>query len=183
VTKQDFNDVLHSQLEVLRAELVRVKRELTTLTTRQITIDRDIALIEELLGNGDGEKAAPAGLIPLKMFTQDSTGDRAPRVLHLPNDEIRQLGQWNRLLIEVSRYLHDSGKLKNLKLPVRMPGATRYLLSTEKVHRNRREFFLPIEIGGGIWLETHASARSLIQQTRFLLDACGEDLTNYLVEP
>ena len=63
------------------------------------------------------------------------------------------------------------------------PGKRRYLVSAEAVHSNGKEFFAPVQLKNGWWVETHASEENQIILTSRLIDHCGGAHGVILVEP
>lgn len=122
------------------------------------------------------------GLVPLEQLPVRCHA-LPPKRLRLPNGQERGLQWWKSLLVEVARYLVQTGKLGPNHCPIqRPPRRERYLIHTQRRHPSGRDFFEPVDVGSGLWLETHASAPLLYRQAKFLLRRFGEDLSEYLVE-
>ena len=81
------------------------------------------------------------------------------------------------LYSQVLKYLCDSGAIDKIKdhLPLATSGK-RYLIATEPIHPNGREFFSPIEYAG-FYMEVHKSYSCGISHLKKLLDLCNLSLT------
>ena len=110
-------------------------------------------------------------------------GDLPPRMLRLPNGELRTLEHWNSLPLETARYLAEAGKLHAGSCPVQLPRArNRYVIHREPRHPSGKRFVHPIEISDGLWLEAHANAPDLHRQTIGLLRHFRDDPDRYYIE-
>lgn len=175
----DLLGSLKARRSLLSDELTRSIRARDEIEEKITSLRHEFELVEGLV-NGSKPQPSPAGGVTL-LDLDPPPNTRGPASIRFPNGEERRLGQWNKLLLEVAKYLRDQGLLAKLSLPVKVPGASRLLISDKKVHPNGRDFFLPIDLGNGLWLETHASALNLTNQARHLVKACGEDPRQYVI--
>jgi hypothetical protein len=59
-------------------------------------------------------------------------------------------------------------------------GKRRYYISKTPKHQHGKEFFSPIRLSNGWWIETHASRKSTLDLVRRLMEHCG--ITNTQIE-
>ncbi len=103
-------------------------------------------------------------------------GDPPPRRLLLPNAQGRRLESWKDLIAAVGEYLAETEKLGPKLCPIRPERASRrFLVHTERRHPSGREFFQPVQLKDGLWLETNWSSPEIVRYSVFLLKFCGED--------
>ncbi len=121
------------------------------------------------------------GRISLDRLRVASRG-RPPQKLLLPDGKDRPLRAWKDLLGEVANYLVDIGKLTPDRCPVRpRQDSSRYLVAEQRRHPSGREFFQPVRLTNGLWVETHYSAKDIVHYSNFLLRYLGEDPARYSV--
>jgi hypothetical protein len=121
------------------------------------------------------------GELPLSEL-HPTPGSPPPSALLLPDGTEVPLQWWRDLLVETARALVRAGKLSPQRCPVRLSGAqARCLVHTEPVHPNGQRFRSPGRLDERLWIETHASADSLVTRARRLLEQFGEDPSRYRV--
>ena len=126
--------------------------------------------------------ASSGGLVGMDSLTP-SPHDAAPGQLRLPDGQQLAVHDWKSLFAEVVRHLIRAGKLGPSACPVHLPRYTkRYVVHTEPQHPSGRGFFQPVDVGGGLWLETHNGASDILDRIRFILTVLGEDPSKYLVQ-
>jgi hypothetical protein len=82
----------------------------------------------------------------------------------------------------VSSYLVEIGKLTPGNVPWG-PGKNRYLVNTVPKHPKGNDFFQPVQLRNGWWVETHASEEYQLRLASQLLEHCGETDTKVRIEP
>lgn len=130
---------------------------------------------------------APSSPPPIPGLTsladiQVASGTKPPVSIHFPDGSQKPLKYWRDLQVEVVQYLVSKGKLGPGNCPVQKPGAYRHLVHHEPKHSGGEPFGSPSQVGP-LWVETHYSARSLVDNTRFILGAVHEDANDYRLPP
>ncbi len=124
----------------------------------------------------------PDSGVPLEKL-KAKKGTTSPKRLFLPGGQQISLHFWKDLLVEIARYLVNTGKLSSRDCPVQLPKATKnYIVHTEAVHASGTPFEVPYDLGHGLQLETHAGAYDVRKMALFLIDHCGEEPSDYGVE-
>ena len=177
---QQLRTALGERRERLKQDRSAVQFKQNELSLELVEIDNQLRVIDELLFGTAAKATAEQFGQPLELLNP-KPGDRAPTAIVLPDKTERPLGQWNRILIEVAQYLKSTDKLKNLALPVKMPGASRVILNDVARHPNNRDFFVPLDLGDGFILETHGNAVNLVRQAKYLIRECGLDSKSFFV--
>jgi hypothetical protein len=181
---------LEARLSDLKQRKGGALQSIEKLEKEIVQLDVEIAPLEQILQAANGNAPTPSSPavalsqsnnVRLSELQAPGTNDPPPISITFPNGDIRRLGRWNRLLIEVAKYLDSQGRLAALQLPLRVPHGTRHVLSRTPVHHNGRPFFQPIQLDSGIYLETHANATNLFNQTKLLLLEVGEGLDLYTI--
>ncbi len=123
--------------------------------------------------NGDWE--------PLPSLKADY-GDKVPASIRFPDSSTRPLKNWTDLLAIVAEHLIETGKISAKSIPVRQKQkSTRYLVHTEPVHQDGKEFGATRKIGNGLYLLTKFNAQRKHGYACWLLDNFGIDPSTVLV--
>jgi hypothetical protein len=182
--------------QVLRTRSLEISQELNRLVTERLRIDgeveelkREQGHIDALLGTNVSaslsEAIAPriSSATSLDAFRPNS-GDSPPAFLQIPGGEERAIRNWKDLLLQVVRWLCESGKLTDADCPVRQERATkRFLVSSSPTHIDGGPFREPAQPCKGIFVETHAGARVLTEQAAFLLRHFQVDPKTFSIYP
>lgn len=110
------------------------------------------------------------------------SGTTPPPTIHLPDGSQKPLKYWKDLQVEVVRYLISKGKLGAGNCPIQRPRAHRYLVHHEPKHSTGERFIWPSQVGL-LWVDSNYSARSLVDNVRFILRLVGEDPKEYRLPP
>ena len=101
--------------------------------------------------------------------------DRAPRqrgVTIKINGQKFRADTLAELYYEVLRFVCDIGHIEKLKPHLPLPTSRkRYLIATEPVHPNGREFVAPVEYNG-YYMESHKDYKNGINHLRKMLNVC-----------
>ena len=85
------------------------------------------------------------------------------------------------MLAFVAEYLVKTGKISAQNCPVIKGNSKQYLLHTEPIHRNLKEFEAKREIGNGLWVLTFFSADKMHENACWLLENFGVNPSTVLV--
>lgn len=120
----------------------------------------------ELSGDGDWEP-----LTSLKV----ERGQKLPTNTNIkfPDSSTKPLKYWTDMLAFVAEYLVKTGKISAQNCPVIKGNSKQYLLHTEPIHRNLKEFEAKREIGNGLWVLTFFSADKMHENACWLLERFG----------
>ena len=102
-------------------------------------------------------------------------GTTRPLEIRYPDDTISTLGPWWTMLAETIRWLSNKGKLRE---PV--PGRRRLIVNRSPVHSEGRQMRYPAEVEGWFF-SRNASAATIIEQTRRVVEHVGEEPSRFWV--
>lgn len=110
-----------------------------------------------------------------------SKGENPTEVI-FPDGGAIEVKNWATTLVEVVRWLTDSGKLRARHCPIigNSPRAFRYMVHTQPVHSNGDPFTSPIKVSD-LWIKKHDNRQALINKTRAIVEHVGQDPTNFKV--
>ena len=97
-------------------------------------------------------------------------GHKAPAYIKFPDSSIRPLKNWADLCAIVAEYLAKIGKISTRDCPISKDKSKLYLVHTEPIHPDDREFVNKRKIGNGLWLMTHGSSQALYKNACWLLE-------------
>ncbi len=137
-------------------------------------------------------RAGTEGLdAPIFMFEPVSIGDVAPGIeaegqIDIPSGPMRMsflgrtvsLQHSKEIPVIVANAPIDDGCLKSNLIPWG-PGKKRYLVSAEPTHPSGRDFFAPVRLKNGRWVETHASKETNISLASRLSSIVGEAIARF----
>ena len=101
--------------------------------------------------------------------------------IKFPDSSTKPLKNWRDLLAFVAEYLVKTGKISAQNCPVIKENSKQYLLHTEPIHRDLKEFMAKREIGNGLWVLTYFSADKMHENACWLLDKFGVNPSTVLV--
>ena len=101
--------------------------------------------------------------------------------IKLPDSSTKPLKHWTDLFAFVAEYLVKTGKISVRNCPVSKGKSKRYLLHTEPIHPNGKEFLFKREIGDGLWLFTQFDRDKTHENACWLLENFGVDPSTVLV--
>ena len=130
--------------------------------------------VAESSNNGDWEP-----LTSLKV----KRGQKLPTNTNIkfPDSSTKPLKHWTDMLAFVAEYLVKTGKISAQNCPVIKENSKLYLLHTEPIHRNLKEFMAKREIGNGLWVLTDFSADKMYKNACWLLENFGVNPSTVLV--
>ena len=119
--------------------------------------------------------------------TFDPKGKSAPKSMKLPNGHAVVPKSWKDVIIQTALWLHQTGYLTKencqlLSWETAKAKADRYILSRDGKHPDSTEFLSPYRIGDDIVLETHLSSRAVIRRTIRMLEHCGQEPSQLLLQ-
>lgn len=81
----------------------------------------------------------------------------------------------NEILIKTAEWLVQRGKLTASRCPIDLfkRREVRYLIHSEPTHKHGRDFFHPMRLSNGLWLEIHYGAHDCEEYAGRLLQECG----------
>ena len=117
----------------------------------------------------------------------DPTGKPAPKSMKLPNGHELMPTTWRDVIIQTAVWLLQMGHMSNgncqiLSWETAKAKGNRYILSRDGKHPDSTEFYSPYRIGDQIILETHLSSREVIRRTIRMLEHCGQDPSQLLLQ-
>ncbi len=101
--------------------------------------------------------------------------------IKFPDSSTKPLKHWTDMLAFVAEYLVKTGKISAQNCPVIKGNSKLYLLHTEPIHRDLKEFMAKREIGNGLWLLTYFSADKMHENACWLLDKFGVNPSTVLI--
>ena len=101
--------------------------------------------------------------------------------IKFPDSSTKPLKYWTDMLAFVAEYLVKTGKISAQNCPVIKENSKQYLLHTEPIHRDLKEFMAKREIGNGLWVLTYFSANKIHENACWLLDKFGVNPSTVLV--
>ena len=101
--------------------------------------------------------------------------------IKFPDSSTKPLKNWRDLFASVAEYLVKTGKISAQNCPVIKGNSKLYLLHTEPIHRDLKEFMAKREIGNGLWLLTYFSPDKMHANACWLLDKFGVNPSTVLV--
>ena len=101
--------------------------------------------------------------------------------IKFPDSSTKPLKNWRDLFASVAEYLVKTGKISAQNCPVIKGNSKLYLLHTEPIHRDLKEFMAKREIGNGLWLLTYFGPNKMHENACWLLENFGIDPSTVLV--
>ena len=109
-------------------------------------------------------------------------GHKVPASIKFPDSSTKPLKNWTDLLAIVVEHLIETGKISAKRIPVHQKQkSTRYLVHTEPVHQDGKEFGATRKIRNGLYLFTKLNAQRKHGYTCWLLENFGVDPSTVLV--
>lgn len=174
----DRNTLLIDLLEETAAKICEfepdsVEIELISEEVRQFILDhQSIWLLPTEVKGGDSlSLKKKKGVIKKKKATNvsDDSVHSKPNQLKLGNLH-HKFTYYYEVLVLVANWLVDQGNLTLSDCPINLSkGKKRYLVSSTPVHPTGKEFFSPVKLSNGLYLETHASTQRNIHLAHSLL--------------
>lgn len=84
--------------------------------------------------------------------------------------EMFEAGTWKQLYVKIASHLVATDRIHQGNVPIKRPRAKKPLVSWSK-----DRFNVPVDIGGGLWLEANVNAKGAVANSIFLLQECGVD--------
>lgn len=132
---------------------------------------------QEVVGLSKGQDQY--GWIPLTSLEVEK-GQKPPASIKFPDSRTGSLKNWAELLESVAKYLVETGKISAKDCPISTERSKRYLLHTEAVHPNGKNFVGKREIGE-LYLTTNHSSHDLHENACWLLEKFGVNPSTVLV--
>ena len=110
------------------------------------------------------------------------SGEKAPVLVRFPNGDEKELGRWNRVLLESAEYLVRIGRLTAQVCPVPVPRSPRYSVHREAIHSDGKGFTVSRTLSNNLFCEVNVSGSSAVIYTKSLLQHCGQDLATIWVK-
>ncbi len=157
------------------AKVIQLLR--SALEVQEMTSTPEPSRVHETIdpsNNGDWEP-----LTSLKV----KRGQKLPTNTNIkfPDASTKPLKHWTDMLAFVAEYLVKTGKISAQNCPVIKGNSKQYLLHTEPIHRDLKEFMAKREIGNGLWVLTYFSANKQHENACWLLDKFGVNPSTVLV--
>ena len=128
--------------------------------------------VAEPSNNGDWEL-----LTSLKV----EKGQKPPAFIKFSNSSPKPVKNWADLFTIVADYLVETGKILTRDCPISKGISKRYLLHTEPIHPDGKEFLYKRKLGNGLWLLTHGSSHTRYENACWLLENFGVNPSTVLV--
>lgn len=119
--------------------------------------------------------------IPLSEYAPQSY-ERLSEI-KFPDDTTANIRNQKQIITEATRWLISKGLLQPnnpAHCPIR--GNTRYIISTGNVHPNGDTFTNPIEVDGGVFIETKAGNMQNVRNTCRIITTVGQDPSAFKVK-
>lgn len=119
--------------------------------------------------------------IPLSEYAPQSY-ERLSEI-KFPDDTTTNIRNQKQIITEATRWLISKGLLQPnnpAHCPIR--GNTRYIISTGNVHPNGDTFTNPIEVDGGVFIETKAGNMQNVRNTCRIITTVGQDPSAFKVK-
>ena len=101
------------------------------------------------------------------------SGSKKPHLVNLNNKE-HELKHSYQILVLVADWLIDQGHLILSECPITLSKSKkRYLVHSVPTHPSGKAFFAKVELKNGLYIESHASTKSLIETSTRLLEKYG----------
>ena len=101
--------------------------------------------------------------------------------IKFPDSSTKPLKHWTDMLAFVAEYLVKTGKISAQNCPIIKGNSKQYLLHTEPIHRDLKEFMAKRKIGNGLWLLTYFGPNKMHKNACWLLENFGIDPSTVLV--
>ena len=117
-----------------------------------------------------------AGLINLRNLHPES-GMIPPKVVELPNGEVKQLSKWRDLVVAVSEWLVRDGALTRDRCPIpaKPRSNKRYSVNLEAKHLDGRDFGSKHKLYNGLWLYHGGSNVDIVKRCIVIMEYLGKD--------
>lgn len=112
-----------------------------------------------------------------------ATKGQNPTELIFPDGGAIEVKNWATVLVEVVRWLIESGKLRARHCPIvgsSNPRAFRYMVHTQPLHSNGAPFTYPIQVAD-LWVEKHDNRKALVNKTRAIIEDVSQDPGSFKV--
>ena len=108
-------------------------------------------------------------------------GSRHPIGIQFLDGSVISTKSWKSLLVEVVRWLINSNHLTQSHCPIlKTPRSKRYVVSTEAVHSDKKQFTSPIR-AGSLYIETNTSSRGIAKGCRTVIEHVGQDPAQFKI--
>ena len=130
--------------------------------------------VNESLTKPPGPMPPPPGPDPLVDWTPlsqiaDVTKRKPPTAIRIDNGKPRPVKYWWQVLSEVAEWLVRDGRLTDADLPINGGGRGWKFINSVPRMSDGRDFRVPRQISGGIYLEMNLNAKSIIGCSKRLL--------------
>ena len=106
-------------------------------------------------------------------------GDNPPVEIQFPDNSKVVLGRWNLVVVESTRWLYENNYLNATNW--RIQRATRYLVSDAPIHPNGKEFTMPSNIGGSLYVEINYSGLNHVRNAQIIIEHADQDPAQFKV--
>lgn len=106
---------------------------------------------------------------------QPKPKDSHPTAIRLAKGYERSCQFWWSIIAEVADWLVRTGKLTAAQCPVKIPKGQRYIVHTEPVHINGKDFEHPYALPNSLYLERFYKVPLAVEMPKALLQHCGVD--------
>lgn len=106
-------------------------------------------------------------------------GDAPPVEIQFPDNSRVVLGRWNLIMVESTRWLYTNNYLNATNC--RIQRATRYLVSDAPIHPNGKEFTMPSDIGGSLYVEINYSGFNHVKNAQIIIEHADQDPAQFRV--
>ncbi len=109
-------------------------------------------------------------------------GGTKPTNIRLPDNSEVPLQYWYEILKETAEWLIRTGLLTKDRCPVKNNGKVS-IVHTEPKHESGTDFWYPVQLSNGLFLNKHGTKETVLNYTKFLLEGFGKDPTSILLKP
>jgi hypothetical protein len=161
--------LLKDRLNEIGVELTAKRSQRDELSDAIEALEREDAGVRVLLPSNGTPALVDRELTPLFSF-QVAAGSKPPAELILPDGSRWPLKFWKDILIGVARHLVGSGNIRGGSCPISKRKARKETLIAVGPPNPRTGYSEPVELGYGLWLETHGGAYELWEKACFLIE-------------
>ena len=125
----------------------------------------------------------PPPLIGWISLVDYQTGsEQKPPSMRLPDDSEVPLKYWYEILKETAEWLIRTGLLTKDRCPVKNNGSVS-IVHTEPKHESGTDFWYPVQLSNGLFLNKHGTKETVLNYTKILLNRFDKDPASILLKP
>ncbi len=112
--------------------------------------------------------------------TVNPAGNKPAEIL-FPDGKMAKLTAWNSVPTESARWLANQGLLSPSHCPIKLGKAKRYIVHSEPIHSDGKEFTSQKKIDSDLYVEVNHQAATNVKNTIFIVNHVGQDPAQFKV--